>query len=91
MRPFTNVGINVTWTISDLKLIPRKVIYYVTVRAYSVSSAMVDVTSNGIRVGYGSHVVSTGTIELAKYVEEYHLSIINCTYYAKIYAFVHSF
>ncbi len=66
--PFTNVGLNVTWTISDLKLIPRKAVYYVTVRAYSVSSAMVDVTSNGIRVGYGSHVISTGTIELAKYV-----------------------
>ena len=66
--PFTNVGLNVTWTISDLKLIPRKAIYYVTVRAYSVSSAMVEVTSNGIRVGYGSHIVSTGTIELAKYV-----------------------
>ena len=86
--PFTNVGLNVTWTVSDLTLIPRKVIYYVTVRAYSVSSAMVDVTSNGIRVGYGSHVISTGTIELAKYVAEYHLSIIKVTYYAKIYAFV---
>ena len=66
--PFANVGLNVTWTVSDLKLIPRKVIYYVTVRAYSVSSAMVEVTSNGIRVGYGSHVISTGTIEVAKYV-----------------------
>ena len=66
--PFTNVGLNVTWTVSDLKLVPRKAVYCVTVRAYSVSSAMVEVTSNGIGVGYGSHVVSPGTIELAKYV-----------------------
>ena len=66
VRPFTNVGLNVTWTFSDLELIPRSSIYYVTVRAYSVSSAMVEVTSNGIKVGYGGPVISNGTLELAK-------------------------
>ena len=65
IRPFTNVGLNVTWTFSDLQLIARNSIYYVTVRAYSETSAMVEVTSNGIKVGYGGPVVSNGTLELA--------------------------
>ncbi|KAI0235602.1 hypothetical protein LSAT2_013879 [Lamellibrachia satsuma] len=67
IRPFTNVGLNVTWTFSDLELIARTSIYYVTVRAYSDSSSMVEVTSNGIKVGYGSHVVSAGSLDLSKY------------------------
>ena len=66
IRPFTNVGLNVTWTFSDLELTARTSIYYVTVRAYSDSSSMVEVTSNGIKVGYGSHVVSAGLLELSK-------------------------
>ena len=65
IQPFTNVGLNVTWSFSDLNLIPRSSTYYVTVRAYSVSSAMVEVTSNGIKVGYGSHVVTNGSLELS--------------------------
>jgi len=66
IHPFTHVGLNKTWTFSHLKLVPHKATYYVTVRAYSVSSAVVEVTSNGIKVGYGSPVISTGTLEIAK-------------------------
>lgn len=66
IRPFTNVGLNHTWTFSHLKLVPHAATYYVTVRAYSVTSAVVEVTSNGIKVGYSSPVISTGTLEIAK-------------------------
>ena len=66
IQPFTNVGLNVTWTFSHLTLVPRSVTYYVTVRAYSVSTAMVEVTSDGIKVGYGSQVFSAGSLELSK-------------------------
>ena len=66
VRPFTNVGLNVTWTFTDLELVPQSVTYYITVRAYSVLSTQVEVTSNGIKVGYGSGVISTGTLELPK-------------------------
>ena len=65
IRPFTNVGHETLWTFSDLDLIPRSSVYYVTVRAYSMSSAMVEVTSNGIKVGYGSPVISIGDLELS--------------------------
>ena len=66
IRPFMNVGRNVTWTFSNLKLVPRSATYYVTVRAYSASSSVVEVTSNGIKVGYGSTVISSGKLELAE-------------------------
>ena len=66
IRPFTNVGLNVTWTFWHLSLFPRSGVYYVTVRTYGMSSAMVEVTSNGIMVGYSTNVTSIGTLELAR-------------------------
>ena len=66
IRPFINVGLNMTWMFSDLYLIAHTSIYYVTVWEYSESSSMFDGTSNCIKVGYGRHVVSAGSLELSK-------------------------
>ncbi|KAI8518956.1 hypothetical protein Bbelb_022130, partial [Branchiostoma belcheri] len=50
--PFTDVGLNKTWTFYFVQdLVPKTGIYYVTVRASSANYAQVEVTSNGIRVG----------------------------------------
>ena len=46
--PFMDVALNNSWTIKDLVLEPRTVTYYVTIRAYSLNTAMVETTSNGI-------------------------------------------
>ena len=59
-----NVGLNTTWTFEHLTLVAKRATYYVTVRAHSVSAASSEVISNGIKVGYGSKVISVGTIEL---------------------------
>ncbi|XP_066300154.1 uncharacterized protein [Branchiostoma lanceolatum] len=48
---FTNAGLNKTWTFHHLNL-EQSGFYYITVRAYSTSNAMVEVTSNGIQVGF---------------------------------------
>ncbi|KAI0215917.1 hypothetical protein LSAT2_032052 [Lamellibrachia satsuma] len=67
IRPFINIGLNMSWMFSDLYLIAHTSIYYVTVRTYSESSSMFYGTSNCIKVGYGKHVVSAGSLELSKY------------------------
>ena len=64
--PFTNVGLNTNYTWNDLDLIPQSTVYYSTVRAYTVSKAFIDATSNGIRVGYGQSIVP-GTIMVPRY------------------------
>ena len=66
IRPFTDVGLNVTWTFQHLYLLPREGVYYVTVRAYGLSSTMVEVTSNGVMVGYNTNATSIGTLELPR-------------------------
>ena len=66
IHPFINVGLSKTWTFSDLDLVARTATYYITVRAYSSNRAMVEVTSNGIKVGYGGIIISLGDIELEK-------------------------
>ncbi|XP_070573769.1 uncharacterized protein [Ptychodera flava] len=68
IQPFVDIGCNVSHTFDNLQLVPRTQTYYATVRAYSVSSSMTEVTSNGIKVGYGGEVVSEGEITLHRYI-----------------------
>ncbi|XP_070573743.1 uncharacterized protein [Ptychodera flava] len=68
IQPFVDIGCNVSHTFDNLQLVPRTQTYYATVRAYSVSSSMTEVTSNGIKVGYGGEVVSEGEITLQRYI-----------------------
>ncbi|XP_019616822.1 PREDICTED: uncharacterized protein LOC109464311 [Branchiostoma belcheri] len=64
---FTNVGLNKTWTFYHLDLKPSG-LYYVTVRAYSTSNAMVEVTSNGIQVGFDV-AVTAGEVVIPEYAK----------------------
>ena len=66
IAPFTNVGLNESHAFADLDLIPQEVVYYVTVRARAVSGAYVDVTSNGITVGF-EHEIISGSITVPRY------------------------
>ncbi|XP_078658229.1 uncharacterized protein LOC144903712 [Branchiostoma floridae x Branchiostoma belcheri] len=68
IRPFTNVGQNKTVTFEYLQLIPRTGIYYVTVRAVSLASSTTEVTSNGIRVGFGGDIFSHGEVQIPRYI-----------------------
>ncbi|KAI8485273.1 hypothetical protein Bbelb_370200 [Branchiostoma belcheri] len=68
IRPFTNVGRNKTVTFEYLQLIPRTGIYYVTVRAVSLASSTTEVTSNGIRVGFGGDIISHGEVQIQRYI-----------------------
>ena len=66
VRSFTNVGTNTSWVFHNLTL-GVDLVYYCTVRAYSISTASTEVTSNGIRVGQGGHILSHGQITLDRY------------------------
>ncbi|XP_019642103.1 PREDICTED: uncharacterized protein LOC109483513 [Branchiostoma belcheri] len=68
IRPFTNVGQNKTVTFEYLQLVPRTGIYYVTVRAVSLASSTTEVTSNGIRVGFGGDIISHGEVQVPRYI-----------------------
>ncbi|XP_077992165.1 uncharacterized protein LOC144446291 [Glandiceps talaboti] len=68
ISPFVDVGKNKSHTFTDLQLQPRSLTYYITVRAYSVSTAMTEVTSNGLQVGYGGKAVSLGTVTVPRYI-----------------------
>ncbi|XP_066299088.1 uncharacterized protein [Branchiostoma lanceolatum] len=68
IRPFINVGQNKTVTFEYLQLIPRTGIYYVTVRAVSLASSTTEVTSNGIRVGFGGDIISHGEVQVPRYI-----------------------
>ncbi|XP_070572594.1 uncharacterized protein [Ptychodera flava] len=68
IHPFVDVGLNKSHTFTDLLLTPRSVTYYITVKAYSVSTAMVEQSSNGIQVGYGGKAVALGEITVPRYV-----------------------
>ncbi|XP_070573548.1 uncharacterized protein [Ptychodera flava] len=65
---FVNVGLNTTYTFTNLQLIPKTQTYYVTVRAYAASTAMVEVTSNGIKVGFGGEVLSQGHVSVPRHI-----------------------
>ena len=64
--PFTNVGLSTVYTLSGLQLVPMDQLYYVTVRARAVSGATIDVTSNGIRVGFSELI--RGEITVPRYL-----------------------
>ena len=64
--PWTDVGLNTSVTFHDLTLTPFDAIYYFTVRAYSTSYSLAEVTSNGFYVGFDSGV--TGEMEEKKLV-----------------------
>ena len=66
IAPFTNVGLNTSHVFYDLNLVPETVTYYITVRARAVSGAYIDVTSNGISVGYRQGIIP-GEITLNRY------------------------
>ncbi|KAL5015119.1 hypothetical protein ScPMuIL_009389 [Solemya velum] len=65
--PYTNMGLNTTVTFYNLELVPGTATYYFTVRAYSTSSSVAEVTSNGFYVGYDGGV-SGGSISMRDYV-----------------------
>ena len=64
--PFTNVGLAMSYTFTGLDLIPLTQAYFATVRAYAVSGAFVDSSSNGIAVGL-THSIKPGTITQTPY------------------------
>ena len=66
VHPFVNIGLNTTWTFLNLNLIPKTSVYYTTVRAFSVSGSMAEVTSNGIQVGYGGRGIAIGKLNLPR-------------------------
>ena len=61
IHPFVNVGLNKTWTFTDLTLVSQAT-YYITVRAYSVSAAMSEVVSGGVQAGHSGNVIDVGKI-----------------------------
>ena len=66
IAPFTYVGLNTSHTFTGLGLVSQSVMYYVTVRAYAISGAYIDSTSNGITAGYG-HTIVPGFISLQRF------------------------
>ena len=64
--PFTNVGTNTSYTFMGLDLVPLTQQYFITVRAYAVSGAYVDATSNGITAGLGGTIIP-GSIFVTPY------------------------
>ena len=66
IAPFTNVGLNRTHTFAGLELNAESVVYFVTVRAYSVAGMSVEAHSNGIVAGLG-HSIIPGVITLPRF------------------------
>jgi hypothetical protein len=67
IHSFINVGLNNTWTFSNLKLSSDNAYYYVTVRAHGLSSALTEVTSNGIQLIKESGLVAPGELNVQRY------------------------
>ncbi|KAK3612537.1 hypothetical protein CHS0354_024514 [Potamilus streckersoni] len=65
--PFTKVGRNTSVTFWDLDLVPGFAMYYFTVRAYSASYSMSEVTSNGFYVAFDGGVTA-GKIVMPDFV-----------------------
>lgn len=66
IAPFTNVSLNTSHVFYDLDLTPESITYFITVRAHTVSGAYIEVTSNGISVGYQQGILP-GEITLNRY------------------------
>ena len=54
---FVNVGLNNSYTFTNLNLTAKQVRYYITVRAYSLAGGFAEGYSNGIRVGYDDDII----------------------------------
>ncbi|KAI8510725.1 hypothetical protein Bbelb_116410, partial [Branchiostoma belcheri] len=67
IHPFKNVGLNRTATFTDLRLVPGGV-YYATVRATGVSTAIAEVTSNGITVGVGGEPPLPQSVDIPSFI-----------------------
>ncbi|XP_078578634.1 uncharacterized protein LOC144863382 [Branchiostoma floridae x Branchiostoma japonicum] len=67
IHPFMNVGLNRTATFTDLRLVPGG-IYYMTVRARSLSTAVAEVTSNGITVGVGGEPPESQSVDIPRFI-----------------------
>lgn len=63
---FTNVGLEKKYTFTGLNLTPRAVLYFVTVRGYSITGAFEESYSNGLRVGYRLDIIP-GTVEVNEF------------------------
>ena len=74
ISPFVNVGLNTSHVFYGLDLVPEAVTYFITVRAHTVSGAYIDVTSNGINVGYQQGIIP-GEIVLNRY--QYDTTTVN--------------
>lgn len=59
---FTNVGLNKSYTFTGLNLTSKIVLYFVTVRGYSITGAYEENYSNGVLVGYRLGIIP-GAIE----------------------------
>ena len=89
IAPFTNIGLNMSHTFTDLSLVPESVLYSITVRATAVSGAVTEATSNGLRIGL-THSITAGAIftppfssnatELWVYWEEFESNVPIRTY-----------
>lgn len=53
--PFTDIGLQTTYTFSNLNLVSQQS-YYITIRAHSVSGSIAQATSTGIIPGYGRDI-----------------------------------
>ena len=63
---FVDVGLSLNYTFVSLRLTPKRVEYFATVRGYSESGAHVDSVSNGIKVGYSAGM-QAGEVHLSRY------------------------
>lgn len=57
VHSFVNVGLNKTYTFTNLNLTAKLVKYYITVRSYSVAGSYTEGYSNGLRVGFNDDII----------------------------------
>ncbi|CAH1258771.1 JAG1 [Branchiostoma lanceolatum] len=67
IHPFKNVGLNRTATFTDLRLVPGG-FYYLTVRARSLSTAVAEISSNGITVGVGGEPPKPQSVDIPRFI-----------------------
>lgn len=63
---FTNVGLNKSYTFTDVNLTSKNVLYFVIVRGYSKTGEYAESYSNGVRVGYRLSIIP-GSIEVNEF------------------------
>ena len=63
---FVDVGLNTSYTFTNLNLTAKVVTYYITVRAHSFAGGVVESFSNGIRVGLDESIIP-GSVVSTRY------------------------